>query len=148
VVWSSLASLYQQEGKIPETVHALQQAGRMSSRPDLAQIKLAQFYLHIQQPRMTLQVLDEAVRSAPAYAITATGEGSLRFNVAQGRAAAWWALGDLKQATAFQEEAVQLAPQFADAWSRLAKLYQQQGRFVDEYRAEQQAAKLAGNPPH
>ena len=90
----------------------------MSSRPDLVQLKLAQFYLHIQQPKLTLQALDEAVRSAPADALAATGAGSLRFNVAQGRAAAWRALGDLKQATAFQEEAVKLAPDSADAWSQ------------------------------
>jgi tetratricopeptide (TPR) repeat protein len=146
VAWSSLAYLYLREGKIPETVYALRQASRMSSRPDLVQIKLAQFYLHIQQPKLTLQVLDEAVRSAPAYAVAATGEGSLSFKVAQGRAAAWRGLGDLKQATSFQEEAVRLAPEFTDAWSHLAKLYQQQGRFEDEYRAEERAAKLTEHP--
>ena len=90
-----------------------------------------------------MQALDEAVRSAPADAVAATGEGSLRFNVAQGRAAAWGVLGDLEQATSFQEEAVQLAPESADAWSHLAKLYQRQGRFENEYRAEERAAKLA-----
>ncbi|HEY9140798.1 MAG TPA: hypothetical protein VIN93_07890 [Bryobacteraceae bacterium] len=146
VTWSSLAYLYQREGKIPETVHALQQASRMSSRPDLVQIKLAQFYLHIQQPKLTLQALDKALRSAPADAVAATGEGCLRFNVAQGRAAAWTVLGDLKQATSFQEEAVQLAPESADAWSHLAKLYQRQGQFENEYRAEERAAKLAEHP--
>ncbi len=146
VAWTALANLYQREGRIPETIHALQQAGRMSSRPDLVQLKLAQFYLHIQQPRWTLQALDEAVRSAPADALAATGAGSLRFNVAQGRAAAWGGLGDLTQATSFQEEAVKLAPDAADAWASLAKLYQQQGRFEDEYRAEERARNLAGSP--
>ena len=146
VAWTTLANFYQREGRIPETIHAWQQAGKLSSRPDLVQINLAQFYLHIQQPKLTLQALDEAVRSASADAVAATGEGSLRFNVAQGRAAAWGALGDIKQATSFQEEAVKLAPDAADAWSHLAKLYQRQGRFEDEYRAEERAAKLAGNP--
>ena len=112
------------------------------------QLKLAQFYLHIQQPKLTLQALDEAVRSAPADALAATGAGSLRFNVAQGRAAAWGALGDLSQATSFQEEAVKLAPDAADAWASLAKLYQRQGRFEDEYRAEERARNLAENPGH
>jgi tetratricopeptide (TPR) repeat protein len=148
VAWSALANLYQREGRIPQTIHAWQQASRLSSRPDLAQLKLAQFYLHIQQPKLTLQALDQALRSAPADALAATGGSSLRFNVAQGRAAAWKALGDIKQATSFQEEAVQLAPDSADAWSHLGKLYQGQGRFEDEYRAEERAAKLAGNPGH
>jgi tetratricopeptide (TPR) repeat protein len=146
VAWSALANLYQREGRIPQTIHAWQQASRLSSRPDLAQLKLAQFYLHIQQPKLTLQALDQALRSAPADALAATGESALRFNVAQGRAAAWKALGDLQQATSFQEEAVQLAPDSADAWSHLAKLYQGQGRFEDEYRAEERAAKLGGTP--
>ena len=146
VVWTALADLDQREGRIPETIHAWQQAGQLSSRPDLAQIKLAQFYLHIQQPKLTLQALDEAVHSAPADAVAATGEGCLRFNVAQGRAAAWTVLGDLKQATSFQEEAVQLAPESAGAWSHLAKLYQRQGQFEDQYRAEERAAKLAKPP--
>ena len=143
VAWTTLANFYQREGRIPETIHAWQQAGKLSARPDLVQINLAHFYLHIQQPKLTLQALDEAVRSAPADAIAATGEGCLRFNVAQGRAAAWGALGDLKQATSFQEEAVQLAPESADAWSHLAKLYQRQGQFENQYRAEERAAKLA-----
>jgi tetratricopeptide (TPR) repeat protein len=146
IAWTALANLYQREGRVPEAIHAWQQASRLSSRPDLAQLRLAQFYLHIQQPKLTLQTLDEAVRSAPSDAFATTGASSLRFNVAQGRAAAWKALGDLKQATSFQEEAVQLAPDAADAWSSLAKLYQGQGRFEDEYRAEERAAKLTGTP--
>ncbi len=146
VTWTALANLYQREGRIPETIHAWQQAGKLSSRPDLAQIKLAQFYLHIQQPKLTLQALDQAIRSAPADAVAATGEGCLRFNVAQGGAAAWTVLGDLKQATSFQEEAIQLAPESADAWSHLAKLYQRQGQVENQYRAEERAAKLAKPP--
>ncbi len=146
VVWTALANLYQREGRIPETIHAWQQASKLSSKPDVAQISLAQFYLRIQQPKLTLQVLDDAVRSASAEALAATGDGCLGFNVAEGRAAAWRTLGDLQQATSFQEQAVQLAPESADAWSALAKLYQRQGRFADEYRAEDRAAKLGAHP--
>jgi tetratricopeptide (TPR) repeat protein len=146
VAWTSLASWYQRKGLVPEAVEAFQQASKVSSRPDQVQLKLAQLYLSIQQPQTTLKELDKALRSAPAAALKTTGENSLRFNVAQGRAAAWRALGDLKQATAFQEEAVRLAPDSADAWSHLAKLYQRQGRFEDQYRAEQRASQFANNP--
>ena len=146
VVWTALANLYQREGRIPETIHAWQQASKLSSRPDVALIRLAQFYLRIQQPKLTLQTLDDALRSASADAVAATGDGCVRFNVAEGRAAAWRTLGDLKQATSFQEQAVQLAPESADAWSTLAKLYERQGRFDDEYRAEARAAKLGEHP--
>ena len=121
----------------------------MSSRPDLADLKLAQFYLSARQPNLTLQTLNEAVRSAPAEALAATGGNSLRFNVAQGRAAAWRALGDLNQAISFQEEAVKLAPDSADAWSHLATLYQRQGRFEDQYRAEGRDTEISpASPAH
>ena len=142
----SLASWYQRKGQVAEAIQAFQQASRVSSRPDQVQLKLAQLYLSIQRPQSTLKELDKALRSAPAAALEVTGDSSLRFNVAQGRAAAWRAIGDLKQATAFQEEAVRLAPDSADAWSHLAKLYQLQGRFEDEYRADQRASQLVNNP--
>ncbi len=147
VAWTALANLYQREGRIPETIHAWQRASKLSPRPDLVQMKLAQFYLHVREPKLTLQALDQVVHDAPADAL-ASGGRSLRFDVAQGRAAAWNALGDLKQATAFQEEAVHLAPDEASAWASLAKLYQRQGRFEDQYRAEEQATKLGGAPGH
>ena len=148
VTWTALANLYQREGRIPQAVDAWKQASNLSARPDLVQLKLAQIYLHVQQPQLTLQALDKALRIAPAGALAATGATSLRFNAAQGRSAAWSVLGDMKQATSFQEQAVQLAPDSAEAWTRLAKLYQQQGRFVDEYQAENRAAKLAGTSGH
>ncbi len=117
------------------------ETARMSSRPDLADLKLAQFYLRIQQPNLTLQTLNEAVRSAPAEALAATGGSSLRFNVAQGRAAAWRALGDLNQAISFQEEAVKLAPDSADAWSHLATLYSGKDASKMQYRGRRARAR-------
>jgi Tfp pilus assembly protein PilF len=51
---------------------------------------------------------------------------SFSFNIAQGRSAVYMALGDLKQATTYQEQAVQLDPDAPDAWAHLAKLYERQ----------------------
>ena len=146
--WSALATFYQQEGRVPEAIDAWQQASRLSSKPYLTQVKLAHLYLQIRQPQATLHALDEAVRIAPAEALAETGEKSLRFDVARGRSAAWDASGDLARAVSFQEEATQLAPDDAAAWSRLAKLYQRQGRFTDEFRADERATALAGNQSH
>jgi len=95
-----------------------------------------------------LQALDKAVRIAPAEALADTGAKSLRFDVARGRSAAWDASGDLEKAVSFQEEATRLAPDDAGAWSRLAKLYQRQGRFTDKDRADERATALAGNQSH
>ena len=148
VTWSALATLYQQEGRIPEAIDAWQQASWLSAKPYLTQVKLAHYYLQIRQPQATLQALDKAVRIAPAEALADTGAKSLRFDVARGRSAAWDASGDLEKAVSFQEEATRLAPDDAGAWSRLAKLYQRQGRFTDKDRADERATALAGNQSH
>ncbi len=151
IVWFSLADLYQRDGRTTEAMHALQQTIGLSSDPSMksrALVKLARLYFVNGQPKAALQALDEAVRSAPPWLLAETEGRSFRFDVAQGRAAAWRSLGDLEQATSFEEEAVQLDPAAADAWSRLAKLYQQEGRPADRQRAEAQAAALAGNQDH
>lgn len=144
---SRLAELYVEQGRIPEAMQQLQQAIQMASNPAVkpaALVRLARLYLTSGQPKMALQTLDEAAQSAsPEMLITTKGRG-LKFDIAQGRSAAWRALGDLQKAISFQEEAVQFDPNAADAWNHLAKLYQQQGRVADQQRAEARATALAG----
>ena len=145
ITWSALATLYEQEGRVQEAIDAWQRASRLSAKPYLTEVRLAHYYLRILQPQATLQALDEAVRVAPADAMADTGAKSFRFDVARGRSAAWDVSGDLEKAVFFQEEATRLAPDDAGAWSRLAKLYQRQGRLTDEDRANKRAAVVAGN---
>ncbi len=154
-VWFQLGELYEEQDRMPEAMHAWQQAIALTSRPGGAQdafaktirprayLKLARLYMMSGQPRPALQALDEAVRTAPPAMLNATGGRTFKFDVAQGRAAAWRSLGDLQQATTFEEEAVQLDPEAADAWSHLAKLYARQGRLEDQHRAEAKATVLA-----
>jgi tetratricopeptide (TPR) repeat protein len=151
IVWSSLADLYQREQRIPEAMHALQEAIKSpsdASTKPLALVKLARLYFVTGQPKAALQALDEAVHSAPPELLAATEGRSFRFDVAQGRSAILRSQGDLAQATSYEEEAVQLDPEAADAWSHLAKLYERQGRVADQQRAEAKAAALAGNQSH
>ena len=108
-------------------------------------MKLARLYLLTRQPKQALQALDEAERSAPTQMTAATDGRSFRFDVAQGRAAIFRAMGDMDQAVSFQEQAVQLDPEAADAWSHLAKLYQRQGRGAEERRAEERASALSAS---
>jgi len=150
-VWFALGDLYDREGRIPEATHALQQAVQLSSARTMksrALLKLARLALVTGTPRAALQALDEAVDNAPPEMLAVKEGRSFDFDVAQGRAASWRSLGDLTQATSFQEEAVQLDPDAADAWSHLAKLYQRQGRAADEKRAEERAATLAKDQAH
>jgi tetratricopeptide (TPR) repeat protein len=145
VTWSSLATLYEQEGRAAEAIHAWKRASQLSSKPYLIEVKLAHYYFRILQPQATLRALSDAVRVAPGDAMAETGTKSFRFDVARGRSAAWELSGDLEKAVFFQEEATRVAPDDAGAWSRLAKLYQRQGRLADENRANERAAAVAGN---
>ncbi len=150
LIWTSLGDLYQGERRFPEAIHAVQQAVQNITDPVAKaneQVKLARLYLVTHQPKAALQALDDAAHTAPPELSGATGGRSFSFNVAQGRAAVWAALGDLKQATAFQEQAVQLDPDAGDAWAHLAKLYERQGRTADQQRAEKRGKAASANPP-
>ena len=144
-IWFSLADVYQRDQRWPQAAQALQQAVLLSSDPSLkAQglLQLAMIHLRSRQPRQALQALDEAANTAPPELLAATAGRSFTFYAAESRAAAWFALGDLKQATSFEEQAVQLDPDAAEAWSHLAKLYERQGRSADQQRAEQRLQAL------
>ena len=153
--WSQLAELYEKQDRLPDARQAWQQTINLASdsltksNPLLkitktrALVRLARIYILAGQPQPALQALDEAVRNAPPAMADATGGRTFSFDVAQGRAAAWLSLGDVQQATTFEEQAVKLDPDAADAWSHLAKLYAKQGRVDDEHRAEAKATSLA-----
>ena len=158
-VWFQLGEMYEEQKRLPDAVHAWQQTIQLSpaagaAANPLAQtlraralLKLARLYVMAGQPHPALQALDDAMKSAPPAMLEATGGRSFKFDVAQGRAAAWRALGDLQQATTFEEEAVHLDPDAADAWSHLAKLYARQGRIDDQHRAEARATALGSQSP-
>ena len=145
VVWSSLAELYQKSGRNADAAHALEETIRLTSDPAIKSresVKLARLYFISGQPRQALQQLDAAARTAPPELLNASGGRTFSFDIAQGRAAIWASMGDLKQATLFQEQAVQLDPNAADAWAHLGKLYQRQGRSADEQKAEERSKAL------
>jgi tetratricopeptide (TPR) repeat protein len=108
LVWFSLAAVYKHEGRIPDTIEAQRKAIQLSTMPQPAElVKLARLYLDSQQPRAALDTFDEAARVASPDLLAPTGAYSLSFEVDQGRAAAWKALGDPKQAAAFDQKAAQ-----------------------------------------
>jgi tetratricopeptide (TPR) repeat protein len=146
--WSSLADYYRKQDRWPEAVEALKKAVQLQPRPEVTLVQLGYYYLHLKRPNNALEAFEEAVRTAPPELTGATGRGSFSYNVATGRAAAWNALGDTRRATAFQEEAVRLAPDAAQAWLNLAKLYQLQGRAADAESASARASAVAENQSH
>ena len=157
LTWSRLAELYEKQERLPEAAQAWRRTISLATDSITASnlplkaikahayVRLARIYILAAQPRPALQALDSALRSAPPVMLeNKKGGRTFSFDVAQGRAAAWKQLGDLRQATAFEEEAVKLDPEAADAWSHLAQLYAKQGRVEDQHRAEERAGALAG----
>ena len=148
LVWLSLADLYQRDGRVPQAIHALQEGTRLASDPTVKTqnlLKLARLEFVTHQPQLALQSLNEAAQNAPPEMLSDKTGRSFSFDLAQGKAAVWMALGDLSQATSFEEQAVALDPQAPDAWSRLAKLYEREGRTADQQRAEARS-KTLGQP--
>ncbi len=143
--WFSLGALYYRLGRMPEATHAVQQGVRLSLQPYKADLRLAYYYLHVMQPQQALTALEAALRQAPAVALAEKGGDSLRFQVARARADAWRMSGDTRQAIVAAEEAVQLSPDDATAWSNLAHLYELAGRVADQQRAEQRAVELGAH---
>ncbi len=148
-IWFSLADLYQRQGHFPQAIHAAQQAAQFA--PDAtaksqALMKLALLYLRTHQPQQALQALDQVASTAPSDLLAATGRRSFSFDLAQARAAAYMALGNIAQATSFEEQAVKLDPDAPDAWVHLARLYQRGGRLADQQLAERRASALQNAP--
>ena len=68
--------------------------------------------------------------------------GTFDVAIAQGRSAAWQALGNLDQAIAFETEVVLLQPDSADPLARLARLYRLHGWVDQANRTEERAAAI------
>ena len=144
-IWFSLAELYERDRRFPQAIHAMQQAIQFAPDPSMksqALLKLALLYLRTRQPQAALQALEQASATAPPDLVAATEGRSFSFILAQARAAAWMALGNIGQATSFEEQAVKLNPDAAEAWAHLARLYQRQGRLADQQIAERRASAL------
>jgi Flp pilus assembly protein TadD len=142
--WSALAETYQKRGRMPAALAAMRRATQLSARPQQHLLNMGYVYLGNNQPDEALKAFNEAAHSAPKD-IRSADKGTFDFMVAQGRAAAWEALGSLERAIPFQEEAARLAPNTAAPWRRLAKMYRLQGRLEDADRAGDYAARIAKN---
>lgn len=142
--WGSLANSYIKRGRMPAAIEAMKHTAQLSQRPFLTLADLGDIYLQIKRPADALQSYDEAVQKAPKDIDVLDG-GFFHFRVAQGRSGAWGALGDLKRATSYEEEAVQALPKAPQPLQILAQLYDLQGRSEDANRARERAAKLAAN---
>ncbi len=145
--WGALARSYRKRGRLLAAADAMEQEAKFSPRPYLTWNDLGYLYLQLNQPDKAIIVFDKAAHSTPS-ALKAADNGFFAFKVAQGRAAALDALGNLDRAIAYQEEAANLEPNVPAPWRRLAKMYERAGRTQDANRARQHAADVEKQPLH
>lgn len=140
--WFALARLYNTQHRYSEALHCLKEAVAYSQVPFERYRSLGHVYLTMKQPQDALAAYDRAERSSP-YRNDSTDLGkTFNAHLAEDRARAYRALGDLQNGVAQQELAVHLMPEDAAAWLTLAELYEAQGNSTVAAAAHQRAVEL------
>ena len=143
--WSALADFYQRQDRVIDAIAARRRAADLEADPSPMLLQLGNYALSVADPEDALEAFDEAMRCSTTDLKRGTGENSFLYKVATGRAEAWRRIGDIGQATEFQKQAAQLAPNAQRAWLNLAQLYELAGRSADAERAKAHAASLPNN---
>ena len=143
--WSALADFYQRQDRVIDAIAARRRAADLEADPSPMLLQLGNYALSVADPEDALEAFDEAMRCSTTDLKRGTGENSFLYKVATGRAEAWRRIGDIRQATEFQTQAAQLAPNAQRAWLNLAQLYELAGRSADAERAKAHAASLPNN---
>jgi len=137
--WTSLAQIYEGQGRLNDAIRAWEEATQVADDPHLALLSLGYDYLKTHRPKDALNAFDKAAASVPAQPLVGVDK-SFNADLAHGRALAWNALGNVPRAITFEEETVTLTPDRSDDWLLLAQLYESQGRVADAQRARERAA--------
>ena len=140
-----MADFYQRQDRVIDAIAARRRAADLEADPSPTLLQLGNYALSVADPEDALEAFDEAMRCSTTDLKRGTGENSFLYKVATGRAEAWRRIGDIGQATEFQKQAAQLAPNAQRAWLNLAQLYELAGRSADAERAKAHAASLPNN---
>jgi len=148
--WFELSRILAARGQLAEAQTALKRAIRLSSQPLVLYMTLARFELASNQPQQALDSLQSAEKSSPFRNGGESVAPELYSEIAEGRAAAYSRMGNLKEAIEQQQLAVKLTPAVASRWMRLADLLQSSGQTqaADEAReiAQELSAPAPGHP--
>jgi tetratricopeptide (TPR) repeat protein len=136
--WSELANLYRAQRRLPAAIDALERLSGISPDPPSVLVVLGFTYLDASNPQKAIGAFDRAEKSLPAGA-----ENQALAAADHGRASAWATSGDLRRAVDFEEKAIRIAPENANYWSQLARLYGLQGRKAEAESAAERADALA-----
>ena len=145
MLWARLADLYTQQQRTSDATYAWLQTLDLTTDPvqkTQALVQLSRLYVSTGNLKPALRMLDDAEHAAPSGMPGMTQGHSFAFDVAQDRAGIWYKLGNIPKAISYEEQATQLAPDNAEAWSHLATLYARAGRPADEQRAKERSKAL------
>lgn len=137
VDWSTLAKLYEQEGRFIPAMEAWRRTAELSESPAVHLLALGYAALEARLPHEAVRAFDQAFSN---YQKSAGNDNSFLANLAHGRALAWAGLDDINRAIVYEEETVRLTPERTEDWMQLADFYQRAGRVEDSKRARQRAA--------
>jgi tetratricopeptide (TPR) repeat protein len=138
--WFLVAQLMLVEKNYPQAASALKNSADLALFPAGRYQLLGNVDLAMNRPKDALSAFDSADRFGQKLA-PLPNYASFSANVAEGRGRAWLALQDAKQATAFLEQSVHLAPD-AQRWNLLADCYSAQGRNAEAEQARARAREL------
>jgi tetratricopeptide (TPR) repeat protein len=108
---------------------------------------MARLQLMNNQPQDALKSLQSAEDSSPFRHGGESAAPELYAEIAEGRAAAYSRMGDLKAAITQQQRAVNLTPTVASRWMRLADLLQRSGQPEAAADARKKAQELSAPAP-
>jgi tetratricopeptide (TPR) repeat protein len=145
--WFELSRILAARGKLAEAQTALKRAIRLSSQPLVLYMTKARFELASNHPQQALESLHSAEKSSPFRNGGESVAPELYSEIAEGRAAAYSRMGDLKDAIAQQQLAVKLTPAVASRWMRLADLLQGSGQTEAAAEAREKAQELSAPAP-
>jgi tetratricopeptide (TPR) repeat protein len=142
--WLTLGKFYYWHGRYAEARPCLLNAAQLSQTPATEYSFLGSVDLVLRRPKEALVDYDKAEAAAKRY--WQGGEQlnpGLFANIAEGRAGAYFQLGDLQQAIEFQKKAVQRTPESASLWKTLGDLYDRAGQEQLAVQARQRASALS-----
>lgn len=144
VSWTRLAKLYEREHRSPEAIAAWKRVVALD--PDTASLAWLSLGFDYVDAGQAHEALDAFRRSQASFqkenGNLIEGHENYYSNLAHGRAVAYGALHDIKDAIFCEEEAVRLTPDRREDWLKLGELYEEDGRPIDAERIRRQAAEL------
>jgi tetratricopeptide (TPR) repeat protein len=137
-----LGRVYVSQNRLGEAVTAIQRAAEMSVQPTDMYLMLAELELGRNLPKQALEMYAKAERHSPYRNGGESLVPGLYAQIAEGRSEAYRLQGNWAEAVRLQRRSVELTPDNARRWERLAYMYEATGQGQLAAAAMERAAAL------